>query len=252
MTRAEEGTQESQTDPRSSETRQEESDLISECKCHPRYQPRVPPWLRMPRMCGTNPEDLVRFPPLTFPSAWDSSPSISLFYAAAPVLPPVLNLVSSHHVHIQLPPMTFFSISLFSGSLSHPLMFPTLWLLAPSRPHFPCHSLASCFFFPLPPRSLSPSSIPLLPAVASVPPMHFPSSRSPSHPPPFPLPQFQHHANIGTAVKFICTSAADSAEPFRWGRDIDLGWSSATMATRGKGTLSYHLHLRSTVGGRVV
>lgn len=67
MTRAAEGAQESQTDPRSSETRQEESDLISECKCRPRYQPRVPPWLRMPRMCGTNPEDLVRFSPLTFP-----------------------------------------------------------------------------------------------------------------------------------------------------------------------------------------
>ena len=104
----------------------------------------------MPRMCGTNPEDLVRSPPPP-PHLPPCSRLLSLHI---PLLccctgsPPVLNIVSSHYVCIPSPPMTFFSISLFSGSLSHPLMFPTLWLLAPSRPHFPCHSLAPYFFFP--------------------------------------------------------------------------------------------------------
>lgn len=113
------------------------------------------------------------------------------------------------------------------------LIFPVTHLPLAFFP--PASSLIISFLYPSPPCG------------GFGPPMHFPSSLSPSHPPPFPLPQFQQHANIGTAVKFICTSAADSAEPFRWGRDIDLGWSSATMATWGKGMLSYHLHLRSTV-----
>lgn len=47
-------------------TRRGESDLISDTNASPPAS-GVPLWLQMPRMCGTNPKDLVRFPPPTFP-----------------------------------------------------------------------------------------------------------------------------------------------------------------------------------------
>lgn len=57
-------------------TRRGESDLISDTNASPPAS-GVPLWLQMPRMCGTNPEDLVRFPPpLHLPSALNP-PSVS-------------------------------------------------------------------------------------------------------------------------------------------------------------------------------
>lgn len=113
------------------------------------------------------------------------------------------------------------SINLFSGScsllpISHPLIFPTVSLLAPSCPHSACHSLPPTFS---PASSLIISFLyPSLPVVTSVP-AALPLSRSPPHPPLF-LPSssllwYHEHTDIGRVLKFICTSAADSTEPFQ-------------------------------------
>lgn len=57
-------------------------------------QPRVPLWLQMPRMCGTNPQDLVCFPP-HLPSALCSSPHLPCLPCCISVST-VLDFVSSH------------------------------------------------------------------------------------------------------------------------------------------------------------
>lgn len=76
------------------------------------HQPRVPPWLRMPRMCGTNPQDLVCFPP-HLPSALNSSPHLPCLSCCAQFFHCPEFFFSSHlifYVRIQLPPMTFFPL----------------------------------------------------------------------------------------------------------------------------------------------
>ena len=130
----------------------------------------------MPRMCGTNPQDLVCFLPSPSPCFKRLFP-ISLACCAAPIFPMswifFFSLHFDFYVFAQLPSMTFLPLILFSGAcsrlqMSHRLIFSTVRILAPSCPHFACHSQTPTF--PLPPHSLSPSSIPLsLPVVTAVP-----------------------------------------------------------------------------------
>lgn len=140
----------------SSEKWQEESDLISKCKCRPFN--RVPVWLQMPRMCGTNPQHLVCFRP-HLPSAWYSSlhlPCLSCCTSVSNVLNVLLHiwLLCSYAVATPCPSLHQSPHRLLLTSI-HPLIFQTVWLLTPSCPRF-----SLLLLFPLPPHSLSPSSIP--------------------------------------------------------------------------------------------
>lgn len=195
------------------------------------HQPRVPPWLRMPRMCGTNPQDLVCFPP-HLPSATNSSPHLPCLSCCTNFFSTVLNFVSPHLISVfrSICARDLLSINLFSGSrsllpISRPLIFPTVWLLAPSRPHFACHSL---------PPTFSPVSSLITPLSLS-PRGGFSPCCTPPHPPLFPpspsLQWYHEHAHVGRVLKFICTSAADSAELFQ-GSWLWPWKNCATMETR--------------------
>lgn len=198
------------------------------------HQPRVPPWLRMPRMCGTNPQDLVCFPPY-LPSALNSFPHLPCL-SRCTNFSTVLNFVSRlifmfvyscHHDLLSINPLSD-SCSLLP--VSRPLIFPTVWLLASFLSSF-WLSLTASYFFPLLPHSLSSNSIPLsLWWLQSL--LYFPfpvlllalsSSSS--------LRWYHEHTDIGRALKFISTSAADSTQAFQ-GSQLWPCKNSATMATR--------------------
>lgn len=134
------------------------------------HQPQVPPWLWVPRTCGTNPQDLVCFP---------ASPShCSRLLPPSPLSVKLHQLFLFHEIFCYLCSHTvathdLSSINLFTGScslppISHPLIFPTFKIArAPLFFHFARHSLPPTF----PPASsliiffLYPS----LPVVPSIP-----------------------------------------------------------------------------------
>lgn len=115
------------------------------------HQPRVPPWLRMPRMCGTNPQDLVCFPPY-LPSALNSFPHLPCL-SRCTNFSTVLNFVSRlifmfvHSCHHDLLSINPLSDSCSLLPVSRPLIFPTVWLLASFLSSF-WLSLTASYFSP--------------------------------------------------------------------------------------------------------
>lgn len=191
------------------------------------HQPRVPPWLRMPRTCGTNPQDLVRFPP---------SPSLCFKLLSPSPLSVLLHqffFTFDFHVRIQLQPVTFFPL-ICSVAPSRFYQFPpsaynTNSLIASPILSSFCLSLTASYFFPcllthyLHPLSFFPcGNFRISPRCTS--PFLFSFSPSSSS-------SLYGTTHTGRALKFICTSAAHSTEAFQ-GSWLWPWKNSATMATR--------------------
>lgn len=163
---------------RSSERWQEESDIISECKCHPCNS--------LGYQCVSRCQECVK---LILRIWYAFLLTFSGLYTPLPI-----SLVCLLHQCFHCAEFSFFTFDFYvrthdpSSHLSvqwllltwtHPLRFQTVWLLVSSCPRFSCHSLPpTCF--PLPPHSLSPSSM-----VTSSPAMFLLSSCPPFRPPLF-------------------------------------------------------------------
>lgn len=113
------------------------------------------------------------------------------------------------YARIQLPPMTFFPLNCSMASAQF-FQFPIHLCKPPFLSSF-CLSLTACYFSPclltyyLLPLSVSPCGDI---SVCSTCPSLFSFSC-------FSLLCFHRHSHTGRVLKFICTSAADSTEPFR-------------------------------------